>query len=364
MSIKHFEDLPIKELREILDTLSEYEPTEKLDGSRLLFGLDEQGQFYTSRGNNKVYSVTDYEINFSTTFQRFGHLALQESHQKLLAAGMLPGDQVEVEVLHGELPNVVPYSKDTSYIIFLRTTAGTANIDRLESEFSGHSLSLALLSPFTESGKEILYKTVNSTWKFARTPVIEYNSGLLEHYLRPKIKALDKFLQENSGYSGLSNHDLATLNLSKIKVGVDREVAKTIREEARITIRTQYIGKIKEVLLDHIVRRRGSKFGSVTHGWIEGVVMRHKKTGKMFKLIDKDIFGIAHKFVWQVRNAIDRSSNREAILSLLDKYDKEHRDMKIHIPEIGQILSYTGQVDNRTREVFAYRLNQVSDEIR
>ena len=39
-------------------------------------------------------------------------------------------------------------------------------------------------------------------------------------------------------------------------------------------------------------------------GWIEGVVLRHKDTGKMVKLVDKSTFGETRISAWHERNAL------------------------------------------------------------
>jgi hypothetical protein len=39
-------------------------------------------------------------------------------------------------------------------------------------------------------------------------------------------------------------------------------------------------------------------------GWIEGVVLRHATTGKMLKLVDKDVFGTVRESAWKKRNML------------------------------------------------------------
>jgi hypothetical protein len=109
-SITHIEDLPPIEFVSLVKKLEEYEITEKVDGAQILFGIDEKG-FYTSRetkGGIRMYEASDYPIGFSNTHMRSVHLLLKRVLPSLKEAGMRKGDQVEAEVLFGELPNVVP----------------------------------------------------------------------------------------------------------------------------------------------------------------------------------------------------------------------------------------------------------------
>ncbi len=163
--ISHIEDLPIKEFIEILTNFKQYNITEKVDGAQLLFGIDSVG-FYTSRetkGGTRIYNEADYGITFASTYMRSSHKLLEQMLPYLKGAGLKSGDQVEAEVLYGELPNVVPYSADTNYLIFLRTTEGTVNIDRLQQKLDGQSVSVSLVSPFTDNGRTIEYLEICSS---------------------------------------------------------------------------------------------------------------------------------------------------------------------------------------------------------
>src|SRR5690606_21069841 len=99
--ITHIEDLEIKEFLDVVRDLKKYTVTEKVDGSQILFGIDERG-FYTSReskGGARVYSAEDYELKFSSSYMRSAHLLLEHVLPTLRDAGLHPGNQVEAEVL-------------------------------------------------------------------------------------------------------------------------------------------------------------------------------------------------------------------------------------------------------------------------
>ncbi|HEY6438369.1 MAG TPA: hypothetical protein VIY47_17415, partial [Ignavibacteriaceae bacterium] len=175
--ISHIEDLPVTEFIKTLNSLHEFEITEKVDGAQILFGIDDYG-FYTSReskGGERIYNERDYSVTFSSTYKRSAHKLLEQVLPILREAGLRNGDQVEAEVVFVELPNVVPYSKDTNYLIFLSTTEGTVNIDHLKQKLDGRSVSVSLISPVTSDGKTISLQEEINEWKFSRAPKISIN---------------------------------------------------------------------------------------------------------------------------------------------------------------------------------------------
>jgi len=317
--ISHIEDLPVAEFIKTLNNLHEYAFTEKLDGAQILFGIDENG-FYTSRetkGGIRIYKEQDYGTGFSATYMRSSHKLLEEVLPLLRQAGLRLGDQVEAEVLYGELPNVVRYSADTNYLIFLRTTEGAVNIDRLKQELDGQSIPISLLTPYTPDGRFIELREETSNWKFSRAPRVFFNIQKLYSALSPDVKILDSYLKEDSGISGLSNLALSTVPLNKCPDWCEPQNWKTIkglvkekREEINEAIQDKYIPKIKKILLNHTVRNQHSAFGPLFEdgGWIEGVVLKHKISEKMLKIVDKNVFGTIRENAWKERNILTEAA--------------------------------------------------------
>jgi len=300
--IVHIEDLPHKEFQNALEHISEYEITEKIDGAELLFGIDDKG-FYTSRekyGGSRVYDVSEYGVTFPNSYKRAAHIALENVLTQMKSAGLKPGDQVEAEVLYGEVPNVVPYSPDTNYIVFLRTTEGTIDIDRLTQELDGHSLNVSIMTPFTEMGIEILYREEGARWKFSRTPKIP--------------NTIPKFI-------------------SKLR---DPE-------------------KVKETILNKFVRKTTSPFGT-KYGWIEGIVLYNPITGHRFKVIDKDVFLTEKNIQWQMRDSLMEYPNSPKYAkSLYGKLLVDMGDVLFH-QELGTIMakSCLRKMGNTTEERVAH----------
>jgi len=310
--ITHIEDLSVKEFLNTLKNISEYEITEKVDGSQILFGIDGNG-FYTSRetkGGTRIYAAEDYGVSFQTTYMRSAHALLEHALPQLKSAGLRRGDQVEAEVLYGELPNVVPYSGDTNYLIFLRTTEGTVNIDRLKQKLDEQSLSISLVSPFTDDGMSINLREETNTWVFSRAPLLE--NKLSPNLLSPYISKIEKILNKKDPVTQQPIGVLLETPLNRIPLWLNgewkeiKEYIKREREYSYIPMLETHIKHIKEILLNHLVRNIKSGFGPLVEdgGWIEGVVLRHKTTGKMVKLVDKEVFGTIREAAWKKRNSI------------------------------------------------------------
>lgn len=320
--ITHIEELDTSEFLRVATNLVEYEVTEKVDGSQILFGIDDRG-FYTSRetkGGDRVYAVEDYDIHFSTTYRRAAHRLLESVLPQLKEAGLKPGDQVEAEVLYGELPNVVPYSEDSNYLIFLRTTEGSVNIDRLKQKLDGHSLSVTLASPLTEDGKTISLVEKVDHWTISSVPLISVQYPHVQKKVEKKLKEMRAYLLQETKF-GIPNMTIEKTPLNRIPAWCSQAEWKTVKEELKVEkVRVQFELDemklaVKEILLDHFVRPYSSMFGPIEGGWIEGVVLKHRETGKMTKIVDKKTFGVIREFAWQVRNSLT-----ERARGLNDKY--------------------------------------------
>jgi hypothetical protein len=300
--IPHIEDLPLKEFHKALNRISEYEITEKVDGSEILFGIDEKG-FYTSReshGGGRVYDVNEYGVTFSNTYKRSAHIALESVLTQLKSAGLKPGDQVEAEVLFGEVPNVVTYSADTNYIIFLRTTEGDVDIDHLTQELDGQSLSISITTPFTDNGIYIDYRLETNSWKFSRTPVIPNTIPIY----------VSKFSNQL---------------------------------------------KVKEEILTTFVRKTSSAFGP-KNGWIEGIVLSNPITNHRFKVVDKDVFLSQKKHQWRHRDELmEYPRSPKYVTSVYGNMLAAFSSI-LDAEELGTIMAkkYLRQIGNTTTERLAF----------
>lgn len=309
--ITHIEDLDTSDFLSVTTNLAEYSITEKIDGSQILFGIDENG-FYTSRetkGGERVYAVEDYDIHFSTTYRRAAHKLLESVLPQLRKAGLKPGDQVEAEVLYGELPNVVPYSEDNNYLIFLRTTEGSVNIDRLKQKLDGLSLSVTLRCPITEDGKNIILEEKSDNWVISGVPEMPVQYHSVQRKVEKKLKEMRAYLLQNTVFD-IPNMTVDKTPLNRIPAWCSQSDWKFVKEELKVEKEkvqfelSEMKKEIKEILLDNLVRPYSSMFGPVENGWIEGVVLKNKNNGRMVKIVDKNTFGAIREFAWKVRNSL------------------------------------------------------------
>jgi hypothetical protein len=370
--ITHIEDLPLSGLLKTLKSLHEYEVTEKVDGAQILFGIDEVG-LYTSReskGGIRIYNEADYKVEFRTTYMRSAHLLLEKALPFFKKAGLRKGDQIEAEVLFGELPNVVPYSEDLNYIIFLRTTEGTISIDKLNKQLNKQSFNVSLISPFTDDGRYIKLQEEYNTWLFSRVPKIRVNIKEVMKVLDNDIILLEHYLSLPSGIANTTNLAIESLPLNKRPDWCEsedwkfvKEQIKEKREEIKCIIEEEHILKIKETLLDYFVQQQHSSFGPPLEdgGWIEGVVLRHTQTGKMVKIVDKNNFGVIREAAWKIRNSLtEHAKSIEGDHSFLGNMYVRMATSIGH-PELGtmQAKNYLRKLGSITEE----RLNNLSEGI-
>jgi len=326
--IPHIEDLPLPEFIKIVNSLHEYELTEKLDGAQILFGIDENG-FYTSReskGGVRIYNESEYDVRFPTTYMRAAHKLLEQVLPQMLSAGLRQGDQVEAEVLFDVLPNVVPYSEDRNYLIFLRTTEGTINIDHLKQKLDGRSLLVDLVEPYTLDGRNINLREQTRQWSINRVPQVSVNVAKVQKLLAKDMAALVSYLKEYSGINQLSNAIIESLPLNKRPAWCDPSDWKLTKrliqyqKEKIKSVTRPILEQIKIKLVEHIVSPQQSFFGPTIQdgGWIEGVVLRHPQTRKMVKIVDKTRFGTIRESAWQKRNMLtENAKSTEGNLSFV-----------------------------------------------
>lgn len=326
--IPHIEDLPLAEFFKVINSLHEHELTEKLDGAQILFGIDENG-FYTSReskGGVRIYNESEYDIRFPTTYMRAAHKLLEQVLPQMLSAGLRQGDQVEAEVLFDVLPNVVPYSEDRNYLIFLRTTEGAINIDHLKQKLDGQSLLVDLVEPYTLDGRNINLREQTREWSISRVPQVSVNVASVQKLIAGDVVRLNDYLRKSSGIEKFSNRIIESIPLNKRPDWCEpkdwKDVKESIRvKKAEITQMTEVLkSHIKSILVDHIVSSQQSHFGPTIQdgGWIEGVVLRHPQTKKMVKIVDKNHFGFVREAAWKKRNMLtENAKSTEGDLSFV-----------------------------------------------
>ena len=271
--ITHIEDLAIKDFLSAMYNFEEFEISEKVDGSNLIFGYDEEG-FYTSRETKgpaeRFRNESDYEIGYQTTYRRSAHLALEKVLVLMKGSGHLKvGDSVEIEILYGPLPNAIPYDTDLNRIIFLRPVEGNANIQGLGEILEDHKVNIQLQIPFTLDGKKRQMRNEVQWWAFAQTPTVDGDAlSKSEAFaeLKVKLKKFEQFLEADSGIANFSNAEAMSLPLNKRPGGIEVEEWKDLKVQIK-ELKKKFFhiedGKpegfaweVKQFLLKHLVRKK------------------------------------------------------------------------------------------------------------
>ncbi len=332
--ITHINDqkISIAKFLEVLKNIKDFEITEKVDGANLWFGLDMEGNFYTSRGKKEggtFYNQDDWGSDFKDTGFKSAHAALKNKENEIKVAGMNPGDIIEVEVLFGDKPNAIPYWPNQ--IIFLSVMKGDPDITQIADELEGQTSSIEVSNvPYTDDGITIERKDESHDWTFAKVQKYEVDTDKLEAELAEQMKIFEKFLAQpniaklelrnkQQEVSTPTNIEVLALRATKPEIKEAKELVKDVIDGDRDPTtgkRTKTSGMrfdIKEVLLNNLVRLAQSTLGPSIEegGWIEGVVLRRQGTGKdggdeLFKVVDHDIFTAVNSFNHQVRGFLTK----------------------------------------------------------
>lgn len=334
-SITHIEDLPLvdkvdksgklvqKNFIDRIAELAKMRITEKLDGSFLRFGIDNDGKFYTTRdGKGLFYKTSDWGV---TTFETQGmvgfkgaHLALKE-HLSLIKKVMPNGTAMDIEILFGKQPNAITYGiEGFNYIAFLKSAVGTDDtikadqtrvgklVDALKDQTSNVKLNIL----DTDDGIKITKTLTDTAWKFTSAKTID-GKKIDDVNIKEELAALKSFLSKKNSAAkeiglDMTNFQVATANLTSI----DRKLRDAIADEREALngkIMNDFKLSIKEKLLKNFVKKVkpgiNDKQG-INDSDIEGVVLLDPDTDEQIKIVDKDVFTAVNTFNQSVRKEL------------------------------------------------------------
>lgn len=282
--IYHLEELPTKQFLECIKNLNKFSVTEKLDGYELIFGFDETGRFYTSReakGGKQYFSGSDYPQDYWAESFKSAHLCLEIWKEKLHEV-MGNDTAIEIELLYGQCPNVIPYNPDQiNRMVLLRNIQGSTNLQNLKNKIKETSVVTVTDVPFTSFGYDKQYKIVEQAWKLEIVPQIR-NLSFPHKEIKAIVSTLEEYLSQKND-SGILNEDLEKTRITKS----NKDEIIAIRQKIA-ALKTE----IKSLLTKKVIRNQSSMFGPSLkeNGWIEGYVFREKITNFQFKLVDKEKF--------------------------------------------------------------------------
>jgi hypothetical protein len=251
--MKHIEDLTKDQMLHIASNLSKMRVTEKIDGSNLVFGFDDDGQLYTSRLNKgrveRYYDPSDYEnIPVNNTFKA-AHAVLALHFQANPIDKPNYGTVYESEVLFGRQPNAVVYGSNR--IVFISKFPHPLPEDQ-------YTVTTDMI--FSDDGRSTYTESVTSTWAIDNVPVVQV----------PNIYLDDSLSKEQA-------KDILVENIL-------RHVQPTFRDATDI--------------------KPHEDFG------VEGVVIEDPNTGDVVKLVDKHTFTLINQFNFAIRNELKAAGPR------------------------------------------------------
>jgi hypothetical protein len=297
----HIEDLKPEQFISLVKKISSMQIQEKLDGAQLWFGVDQEGQFFTSRegkrnGAKKMYSPDDWAPVSDFNQFRAAHAALEKVKDIVLET-LSPGDTGEAEVLYGEQPNSVSYSVEpVSYVALLRPVEGSAeNFDRLKTKLTGRQVSVSIQAIESSDGEEVQVVDKDLDVKFIEPAELDASKIKVNDTLLSKFQ---KFLNSQNE-QGMTNGETLTISLNKIPKE-SRNAFKEFREALIGQILEEYKLPIKDELLKAL---NAKKPNSISKGPIEGYVLRDEN-GEQIKVVDKGVFLEMNKFNQYYRNMV------------------------------------------------------------
>ena len=314
--IVHLEDLSITDFIKAVRNLGHMIATEKLDGSNLWMGLDEDGKLFTSRAGKrknaqKMYDESDYPYYANTNGFRAAHAALEAKEEEIKRV-MQPGQTVEIEVLYGRQPNAVTYGAGgKNYIAFLRGVEGTADVvaNQLATTLGNTTVEITVDIVDTTDGENL--EVVPSTMQFQFTNAQAVpTEKLRDPAINAKLDELDAFLREPAGLEGsnATNFELITTNLGSFPADI-RPAAKQLKADVIARVTSEFKLPIKKDLIDNFVSKIKPMLGADDvkpdeDVGIEGVVLRDPTTGDQIKLVDKEGFTTINQFNQSMRAQI------------------------------------------------------------
>lgn len=318
--ITHIEDLSIDKFIDTIKNIFNFHASEKIDGANLWFGLDDNGNFFTTReqksaDKDRKFKSKDYSKVAAYNGFRSAHDALQSLFkQEKFKKHLLPGDTVEIEVVFGTQPNVVKYSDDgINFIVLLRPVNGTSK-ERFE------DLAGALRDKETEvqssiidtiDGSELVTSVVPVKWKVVKNISNKVSSSLISHKSISKVlNDLEKYLSSNNSEiskvlnKSVSNFEVVSMRL----VGVTNSTKDVIKQEkAKLNqeILTKFKLPIKKQLFSDLLDNGdflSSKLNSKDKNDPEGFVL--SDGSNQIKIVDRDLFTAINEFNYKIRNEL------------------------------------------------------------
>lgn len=327
--IVHIEDQPVDAFIKSVKSIKDMIVTEKLDGSNLWFGLDDNGLFTSREGKSpkkgRFYDVSDYPMVANYNGFRAAHLAL-EKVESTIREILQEGDSIEIEVLFGRQPNTVTYgSDDKNFIVILRgvNETPTDRVNALAKALDSKAVSVESTVVSSPDGDVLELDDVVMKWEFTQVKQIS-PAKIDTAEVQKLLSKMEKFADEQStALSGKTNRELAEVSLTTIPKD-QREAIKAAKAEVNAYFMSQFKLPIKDLLLSKFVRKikpmlQASELHPSEDIGVEGVVARNPDSDDMIKIVDKDVFTAINSFNSSVRSGVSglvRTTDQDAPIEM------------------------------------------------
>ena len=384
--IPHFEDLKAQAIYDSLDLV--WWPSEKLDGSYFLFGLDEDGRYFCQRkGSQPCYDLSDWPLECWANTYRSGHVIGSMVVDSLIKENLIsPGQKIGSEIIHGSQPNTIMYALPDDLTGYLVITAMNFDAPKeLYQMFNEYYCSAPVLEISSADGINASTIESQQLWK------VKINSQISRHLVQARLaphaakfkRVLDHWFPTESKVSGFSIIEVLDLNLSKKHPNCGDRNWNELKKEL-----AQERAELKEVFRALVLMFKDTAYrvlvleqqSSISAGSLkEGVVVNSNQG--LFKLVDLEVFQPANRFTHLIKYWLvgGRRPARSCFLSrtrdwpkekrlkrldvLLERY-KSRRLLLQHNVEIGGrvgLLCYHGQLHQRTLNMFCDTRKRIED---
>lgn len=367
--VKHFEDLPAKDILEFLSSPTSFTCTEKLDGSNIIVGRDSKGLYTRRDKKEKYYRVEDYETTFFTNYQKLALAAVLKEEETIKSIIDID-EEVGAEVLVGLQPNVVMYlsnNTDMATIVLFKEIDKETTLDS-RGRLGPIEFRSVKKRSYTES------ETKESTHRYRICTIDNYRAEIDTTYF-PFINCILCAKQDIAGQT-LPVYEIIDWPLNRRHPAKFDKPWKEVKEEFKF-LRKKYRAMLRDsklnlVSVDSFFPSDYLNEGYVcTNGTIE------------FKLVDQDAFLKVKNFIWKYRDMIkearkqageiatleDVEKLRSLYLDILDKYQANIKDSITVTSSAGRIYEEgrTSSVKARDRSAFVTafeELERIEREIR
>lgn len=310
--ITDLEDLDVRAFISAVSRIGQMEASERLDGSGIQFGLDDEGKLYTSRlGKNsqRFYSEQEYPYLAKFNGYRGAHAALETKEDEIKSI-LSPGEAVQASVIFGRQPNSTTYGLDGKNFIAIIAGLNGVNdlkINELLNNLKGKEIKARSVIVDTTDGVNLDRKVTSYSYQFIDQQKIK-DDLIKEVNVKKELKKLEKYLDNESGINNLTNFELMSISLGSIPKE-ERDTAKAKKEEVISIVKNQFKIPIKKEILDKFVSKvkpalTAADATADEDNGISGVVFKDPESGEILGISDKNESSTLNAFNYAVQNEI------------------------------------------------------------